>query len=77
MSDKQKCPFGYEWCKEVDQYDECETCSLWEKCINNKEIEDNEGELKDKGYGEKLVGSDFEHYRYCEYEEQEKYVVIC
>ena len=34
-------------------------------------------ELKDKGYGEKLVGSDFEHYQYCEYEEQEKYVVIC
>lgn len=46
MSDKQKCPFGHKWCKEVDQYDECETCSLWEKCINNKEIEDNEGELK-------------------------------
>lgn len=34
-------------------------------------------ELKEKGYGEKLVGSDFEHYQYCEYEEQEKYVVIC
>lgn len=34
-------------------------------------------ELKEKGYGEKLVGSDFEHYQYCEYDEQEKYVVIC
>lgn len=32
-------------------------------------------ELKNRGYGEKLVGSDFEHYQYCDYEDG--YVIIC
>lgn len=34
-------------------------------------------ELKDQGHGEDLVGSDFEHYQYCEFDKVEKYVVIC
>lgn len=34
-------------------------------------------ELKDQGHGEDLVGSDFEHYQYCDFDEIEKYVVIC
>ena len=34
-------------------------------------------ELKDQGHGEDLVGSDFEHYQYCDFDEIGKYVVIC
>lgn len=34
-------------------------------------------DLQEKGYGDELVGSDFEHYKYCEYDNNEKYVVIC
>ena len=34
-------------------------------------------QLKNEGYGDELVGSDFEHYQYCEYDKNEKYVVIC
>lgn len=34
-------------------------------------------ELKNKGYGDRLVGSDYEHYQFCEYDENEKYVVVC
>lgn len=33
-------------------------------------------ELKKQGHGERLVGNDFEHYQYCEYEEMNNYVVI-
>ena len=33
--------------------------------------------LKDEGYGDELVGSDYEHYQYCEYSELDGYVVIC
>lgn len=42
----------------------------------NKLIEKLE-EFKNKGYGDRLVGSDYEHYQYCEYDENEKYVVVC
>lgn len=34
-------------------------------------------QLKEQGYGDELIGSDFEHYQYCEYDSNEKYVVIC
>ena len=34
-------------------------------------------QLKEQGYGDELIGSDFEHYSYCEYDSKEKYVVIC
>lgn len=34
-------------------------------------------QLKEQGYGDELIGSDFEHYSYCEYDSREKYVVIC
>lgn len=34
-------------------------------------------ELKEQGHGEDLVGSDFEHYQYCDFDEIGKYVVIC
>ena len=34
-------------------------------------------ELKNKGYGDKLVGSDYEHYQYCDYDELAEYVVVC
>lgn len=34
-------------------------------------------ELKDKGHGDDLVGSDYEHYMFCGRNEFEKYVVIC
>lgn len=33
-------------------------------------------ELKEKGFGDELVGSDFEHYQYCEYDSVLKYVVV-
>lgn len=33
--------------------------------------------LQQQGHGEDLVGSDFEHYNTCEYDEMFKYVVIC
>ena len=34
-------------------------------------------ELKDQGHGDDLVGSDFEHYQYCDFDKIGKYVVIC
>lgn len=34
-------------------------------------------ELKEKGFGDELVGSDFEHYQYCEYDVNLKYVIVC
>lgn len=34
-------------------------------------------ELQQQGYGNELVGSDYEHYKYCEYDKIEKYVVVC
>lgn len=33
-------------------------------------------ELKEKGFGDELVGSDLEHYKICEYDNFLKYVVI-
>lgn len=33
-------------------------------------------ELKEKGFGDELVGSDSEHYQICEYDNFLKYVVI-
>lgn len=34
-------------------------------------------ELKEKGYGDELVGSDLEHYQYCEYDDGLKYIIVC
>ena len=34
-------------------------------------------QLQKEGHGDELVGSDFEHFQYCEYDKNEKYVVIC
>lgn len=31
---KLKCPYNYEFGKDYDKEDECETCHIWEKCIN-------------------------------------------
>lgn len=33
-------------------------------------------ELKDKGFGNELVGSDCEHYKFCEYDPMLKYVIV-
>lgn len=33
-------------------------------------------ELKEKGFGDELVGSDLEHYKTCEYDDFLKYVII-
>ena len=33
--------------------------------------------LQESGHGDELVGSDFEHYQYCEYDKTMKYVIIC
>lgn len=33
-------------------------------------------ELKDKGFGNELVGSDCEHYKFCEYDSMLKYVIV-
>lgn len=33
-------------------------------------------ELKEKGFGDELVGSDLEHYRYCEYDQAIGYVIV-
>ncbi len=33
--------------------------------------------LQQKGHGEDLVGSDYEHYRFCEYDKNFQYVVVC
>lgn len=32
----QECPHGYEFGKDIDTKKECETCDLWEKCIDAK-----------------------------------------
>lgn len=34
-------------------------------------------ELQQQGHGEDLVGSDYEHYNTCEYDEVFNYVVVC
>ena len=33
---KNKCPFGHKWHKDVDQYNDCIYCDKWEDCINNR-----------------------------------------
>lgn len=33
-------------------------------------------ELQEKGYGDELVGSDLEHYQYCEYDNIAGYVIV-
>lgn len=33
--------------------------------------------LQQEGHGEDLVGSDFEHYQFCDYDKNMKYVVVC
>ena len=27
------CPFGHRFCKDCDEFDECENCDIWEKCF--------------------------------------------
>ena len=41
----------------------------------NELIEKLQG-LKEKGYGDELIGNDFEHYRFCDYNSMLKYVII-
>lgn len=33
-------------------------------------------ELKEKGFGDELVGSDLEHYQYCEFDPAMGYVIV-
>jgi hypothetical protein len=33
-------------------------------------------ELKEKGFGNELVGSDLEHYQYCEFDPVMGYVIV-
>lgn len=32
--DENKCPSGYEFGVDVDRYDECDDCPLWEQCMD-------------------------------------------
>lgn len=34
---KSKCPHGYAYGEDVDEYDECEDCELWSKCADSSE----------------------------------------
>ena len=34
---KNKCPYGYEFGVDVDQYDECDKCKVWDDCIEESE----------------------------------------
>ncbi len=36
-TNKNKCPFGYGFGKDTDDYEECEDCKLWDGCIDKKE----------------------------------------
>ena len=31
-----KCPFGHEFGKDTDEFDDCDDCDVWDKCINGK-----------------------------------------
>ena len=31
-----KCKFGHCYGKDVDQFDDCDECDVWDKCVNNK-----------------------------------------
>ena len=42
----------------------------------NKLVEELQ-KLQQQGHGEDLVGSDYEHYNTCEYNEVFNYVVVC
>lgn len=42
----------------------------------NKLVEELQ-KLQQQGHGEDLVGSDYEHYSTCEYDEVFNYVVVC
>ena len=33
---KNKCPFGHNYNKDVDKTPDCDYCSRWEDCINNR-----------------------------------------
>lgn len=32
--DCKECPFGHKFGKDTDEFDDCDDCDLWEKCIN-------------------------------------------
>jgi len=34
---KEKCPSGYKFGVDTDDHDECDTCNLWDTCIEKKE----------------------------------------
>ena len=34
---KNKCPHGYKFGVDTDDYDECDTCEIWDSCIEKKE----------------------------------------
>ena len=33
-SDCGKCPFGHNFGKDTDEFDDCDNCDVWDKCIN-------------------------------------------
>ena len=35
-SPKGKCPFGHRYGKDCDEFEDCNDCDLWEKCLKNK-----------------------------------------
>jgi len=37
---KNKCPHGYEYGVDTEEYDECEDCKAWEDCLEEKEKEE-------------------------------------
>lgn len=34
---ENKCPYGYRFGVDIDEYDECDECDLWDECIEEKE----------------------------------------
>ena len=36
LKNKNKCPFSHRWNKDADKTPDCDYCSRWEDCINNR-----------------------------------------
>lgn len=35
--DEDRCPYGYRFGVDTDEYDECDQCEIWEQCLSAKE----------------------------------------